>query len=690
MDEDILRKEKGSLMEAHRESSDNLLISEARYRGVFENTRDGVAVYKAVDDGADFVFLDFNRAAESIEQIKREDIIGKRVTDVFPGVKEFGILDAFRRVFNTGEKEHLPVALYKDDRISGWRENSIYKLPSGEIVAVYSDETERTQSDKAFNAILESTVGITGQDFFDKIVKELSVWLDCEIAIAGEIMPDNMVKAVAMVADGRPFTNFTYSLQNGPCGKVFRDGFTVFPEGICELYPKDKMLSKIKAEGYVGTSLKGRDGSPIGVLAALSCKRLNLPERADQVMNILAARASAEIERIRMEEEKKKIETQLYQAQKLDAIGTLAGGIAHDFNNILQSIILNAELALLEQDPAGAGYYRMENVLKAAKRATDLVNQILLFSRQSEIELRPLQMNLIVKEAIKMLRSSLPTTIDIRQEISQGWELVMADPTRLQQIITNLATNAAHAMRGEGGTMSFILKPENISEDETVNYQGLDPGSYMKLEVSDTGHGIDPSIIDKIFDPFFTTKERGEGTGLGLAVTLGVVRDLGGAIIVESEPDTGSKFSVFLPRIEREVPQRVEEIKPLQKGEEVILLVDDEKALVDAHAEAFKKLGYQVVSRYSSMDALEAFRTQPEKFDLVITDQTMPRMTGLQLAREMINIRPDMPIILCTGFSELDLEQEAKSIGIKKFIMKPLILRELSKVVRDVLDNAHS
>ena len=817
--EDILRKEKDSLEEMVKKSSYDLLANEARYRAIFENTKDGVAVYKAVDNGENFVFLDFNKAAEKIEQVKREDVIGKRITDVFPGIREFGILEALRRVFKTGEREFFPVAFYRDSRISGWRENSIYKLPSGEIVAIYSDETQkrnaeealresekrfrqlaenikdafwivtpdfkqviyispayekiwgrsveslynnprswidaiapddrpifedylnkkmkgdlseirfpefkvvrpdsslrwvltygsavlnengeiyrivgiakditaRQQTEKAFNAILESTVGITGQDFFDKIVKEMSEWLDCEIALIGEIKNENMIRAIAMVVDGKPTEGFFYGIEGSPCSIAIQKGFIVYPEGVAEMFPNAKELSKIKAAGYMGAPLKDRTGNVIGMLVAISRTRLNMPERADQVMTILAARASAEIERIQMEEEKNKIETQLHQAQKMEAIGTLAGGIAHDFNNILQSIMLNTELALLEQNPQGPGYLRMEDVLKASRRATDLVKQILLFSRQSDIELKPLQINLIVKEAVKMLRSSLPTTIDIRQEISSGWDLVLADPIRLQQIIMNLTTNAAHAMREKGGILTFVLRPENITEDKAGHYNGIKPGPYIKLLVSDTGHGIDPSITEKIFDPFFTTKERGEGTGLGLAVVLGIVKDLGGAITVESELNKGTTFSVFLPRIERKIMEKREEVKPLQKGREIILLVDDEKSLVDAHSEAFKKLGYQVVSRYSSIDALEAFRAQPGKFDIVITDQTMPKMTGLQLAREMMGIRPDIPIILCTGFSDLSAEEEAKAIGIKKFIMKPVVLREMADSVRQVLDNS--
>jgi two-component system, cell cycle sensor histidine kinase and response regulator CckA len=797
----------------------DLLSEEARYREIFENTKEGVAVYQAVDDGEDFVFLDFNSAGEKIEHVRREDIIGKRITDVFPGVREFGMLGVLKRVYKTGQRESFPSAFYKDNRISGWRENSIYKLPSGEVVAIYSDETEkrkaeealresekrfrqlaenineffwtvspdwqqfiyvspayekiwgrsaeslyddprswldsvvpedrglvmdylrkkimgdlseikfpefrivcpdhsvrwiqtygftvlneqgeiyrivgiskdvtgRKEAEKAFNAILESTIGATGQDFFDKMVKELSAWLDCEIALIGEIVNENSIKSIAMIMDGKRVENFSYNLEGRASGMIIRNGFAVYPEGVCDAFPEDESLAGNKAVGYVGTPLKDRLDNAIGILIAVSRRRLNLPERADQVMNILAARVSAEIERERMEGEKKKIESQLHQAQKMEAIGTLAGGIAHDFNNILQSIMLNTELALLEQKTQGGISERMEDILEAARRATELVKQILLFSRQSEIEIKPLQINLIVKEAIKMMRSSLPSTIDIRQKINPGWDLVMADPTRMQQIIMNLSTNAAYAMRETGGTLTYGLEPEDITEAKAAIHPGLKPGPYVRLSVRDTGHGIAPTIMDKIFNPFFTTKPRGEGTGLGLSVALGVVKELGGCITVDSEVNKGTTFTVFLPRIERRISQRVEVRKPLREGKEIILLVDDEKALVDAHSEAFKKLGYQVVSRYSSIDALEAFRAQPSKFDLVITDQTMPKMTGLQLARELMSIRPGIPIILCTGFSDLMAEEEAKLIGIKKFIMKPVVLSEITDAVRNVLDNS--
>jgi PAS domain S-box-containing protein len=559
------------------------------------------------------------------------------------------------------------------------------------IAGIFRDITFKKETEKAFDAILEGAAGITGKDFFDNFVRGLSKWLDCEVALIGEIVNESTMKTISILVDGSPAENFFYNLHGSPCEVAVEKGFSFYPESICELFPDNTVFQNVRAMGYVGSPLRDTTGKAIGVICALSRGRLNLPERAREVMNILAARASAEIERKKMEEGKKKIETQLIQKQKMEAIGTLAGGIAHDFNNILQSIILNAELELLEPDAdVLERKERIADIIKASNRAKDLVNQILTFSRQGELEIRPLQINPIIKEAIKMLRSSLPTTIEIRQNISNGHELVLADPTRIHQVVMNLSTNAAHAMKGRGGLLTFQLERENINAVKAAAYPGLKSGPYIKLSVSDIGCGIDPAIIRKIFDPFFTTKERGEGTGLGLAVAYGIVRDLGGTITIESEVDKGSTFSVFLPRIESTVVQMKEKVVgPLPGGKERILLVDDDKGLVDGNSAALRRLGYQVTSRYGSIEALETFSARPENFDLVITDQTMPKMTGSQLARKLLSIKPDVSIMLCTGFSDTVNEQEADAIGIKKFLMKPIVLREMATSIRNVLDNKH-
>jgi len=385
--------------------------------------------------------------------------------------------------------------------------------------------------------------------------------------------------------------------------------------------------------------------------------------------------------------EQYQMESLLRQAQKMESIGTLAGGIAHDFNNILGAILGYTDVALTDckLDDRLRGY--LEQVYKAGERARDLVKQILTFSRQQEQERKPVLIAPIIKEGIKLLRSSLPTTIKITQNIKDTSIMVLADPTQIHQVVMNLCTNASHAMRERGGVLDIQLVRERIESSGTSRPLNLTAGDYAKLTVSDTGHGIDAAIIDRIFDPFFTTKGPGEGTGLGLSVVYGIVRDHGGVIDVYSEPNKGTTVTVYFPLIETEelIQERMSELIP--GGSERILFIDDEAALVELGRMMLTSLGYRITSRTSGIEALAAFRANPYGFDLVITDMTMPNMRGDDLARELLKIRPDIPIILCTGFSEMISEEKAKNLGIHQFIMKPINRKDLAKAVRDVLDS---
>jgi PAS domain S-box-containing protein len=386
------------------------------------------------------------------------------------------------------------------------------------------------------------------------------------------------------------------------------------------------------------------------------------------------------------------IERQLRQAQKMEAIGTLAGGIAHDFNNILAAIIGFTEIAMSKVPQASPVQHDLEQVLAAGSRATDLVRQILTFSRQTEQELRPVQITHTAKEALKLLRSSLPTTIDIRQEIALPPEggVVLADPTQIHQVLMNLCTNAAHAMRATGGILSVGLSEVEADTSFVARHPGLKVGPCVCLTVSDTGHGMDAAVMERVFEPYFTTKGAGEGTGLGLAVVQGIVRGCGGAVTVYSEPGHGTTFRVYLPRIEREIAPEPRSVEPLPTGDERILFVDDENAIVDLGTRMLKSLGYDVIAKTSSLEALETFRAQPDAFNLVITDMTMPALTGVELAKEMMAIRPDTPIILCTGFSDLINAKQAQETGIREFVMKPFVARTFAKTIRKVLEeNAH-
>jgi PAS domain S-box-containing protein len=380
------------------------------------------------------------------------------------------------------------------------------------------------------------------------------------------------------------------------------------------------------------------------------------------------------------------LETQLHQAQKMEAIGTLAGGIAHDFNNILAAIMGYAEMALYDVTEGTQGRRNLEQVLKAGYRGKDLVKQIITFSRRSEQERRPMRVSPIAKETLKLLRASLPTTIEIRQNIKAQSGMVLADPTHIHQVLMNLCSNAAYAMREKGGVLEIRLSDVDVSSDGAASHLELDPGPYVKLTVSDTGHGMDRATIERIFDPFFTTKKPGEGTGMGLAVVHGIVKSCGGAIVVDSDPGKGTAFEVFFPRIEGDSLTEADLVAPMATGNERILFVDDEEDLVDMAQQMLERLGYSVVATTSSLEALEVFKAQPDHFALVITDQTMPHMTGADLAKELMRIRPDIPIILCTGFSEVISAEEAKTLGIREFVMKPFATREIAEIARHVLD----
>ena len=405
-------------------------------------------------------------------------------------------------------------------------------------------------------------------------------------------------------------------------------------------------------------------------------------ENADTIIEGLAFditdRKRAEAERISMGK-------QLLQSQKMEAIGTLAGGIAHDFNNILSIIIGYMELAM-DRDQKENQISYLRETLAGAERAKNLVKQILTFSKQDDSENKPLDVKIMLKEAIKFLRSSIPTTIEISQHITSESCNIMADSTQMHRVIMNLCTNASHAMKETGGTLNIELTTLKLTKGDLPNHPKLRPGQYVKLTIRDTGYGIDPDNIHRIFDPFFTTKSVGEGTGLGLSVVYGIVKRYGGMINVYSEQGKGAVFHVYLPRIIQAEAMKVDTNKPAIGGTERILFVDDEPSLVDIGTRMLSSIGYVVTGVLSSVDALNIFRAEPDRFDLVITDMTLPKMTGMDLSRKLLQIRPDIPIIICSGINDPETEVQVKSLGIKSFLQKPLTRRELSQTIRNTID----
>jgi signal transduction histidine kinase/ActR/RegA family two-component response regulator len=491
------------------------------------------------------------------------------------------------------------------------------------------------------------------------------------------------------IALGRDMMDMTI-MPEEPAGIALRSGrLTRLPEGVVELangewppgaiaFAQDILeVTDIFGIGFV------REELVYGGVVFVQRKGAREIDRA--VVEAFVGQATAAISRRRSEDALRERDAQLRQSQKLEAVGVLAGGIAHDFNNTLGAIIGYSELVLGKTPPGTRAHHNLEQVVIAGRRAADLVRQILAFSRQCPTEKRPLELRPIINEALKLLRATLPTTIAFESDLQQDGTLVNADPPQMHQVFMNLCTNAAHAMRGSHGTLAVTLK--RVTIDEHGCKAPRPPAEYVLLRVADTGIGMDPLTMEHMFDPFFTTKEPGEGSGMGLAVVHGIVEDHGGFVSVTSSPGKGTRVDVYLPAAHAPPGGIVSEIEQAPHGAgERLLFVDDEAPLGDLSAELLRELGYQVDAYADSTAALSAFEAHPEQYDLVITDMTMPRLTGLQLAERCLAKRSDIPVVLCTGYSDVVSPERARAAGIRRYLAKPLGPVELGRAVREVLD----
>jgi PAS domain S-box-containing protein len=378
--------------------------------------------------------------------------------------------------------------------------------------------------------------------------------------------------------------------------------------------------------------------------------------------------------------EERRLEKQLVRAQKMEAIGTLAGGIAHDFNNIVTAILGFTDLVINDIPEGTKARRRLGYVREAGLRARDLIKQIMSFARQSDTGRKPVRLGPVVRETLKLMRASIPSTVEIRQSIVPDKDWVLADPVQIEQVLMNLCTNAAHAMREHGGLLDVSLAPVDLTAGD-VPQPDMVPGAYAKITVADTGCGMDAPTLEQIFDPFFTTKRPDEGTGLGLAVVHGIVKGYGGAITVGSEPGKGSVFTVFLPRRTGRDEAKTAAMPAAEKGSGTILLVDDDPSVVRLARDMLRQLGYRVVASRESREALNIFRKDPRRFSLLLTDYIMPGMTGTELGREVAKIRGDMPIVIITAFNQAPPREEMESIAVREIAMKPLTKDELAQIV---------
>jgi len=455
-----------------------------------------------------------------------------------------------------------------------------------------------------------------------------------------------------------------------------------WPRAEAEAYRADdrEVIQANQAKRHIIEPLQQADGTRLWI----DTSKVPLLDAQGTIYGVLGVYEDI-TEQKRAKEEKEELERRLSQSQKMESIGTLAGGVAHDFNNILAVILGYTELAMIEDDPDRRAQ-DLEQVRMGGERAKELVKQILAFSRRTDEPKHPIQVSLIIKEALKMLRSSIPTTIEIRQHITSH-ATVLADPTQIHQIVMNLCVNAYHAMRETGGVLAIFVGEVDLSPKDEGDGT-LTPGRYLQLEVSDTGGGIAPEIQDKVFEPYFTTKKTGEGTGLGLAVVHGIVESHHGHITVSSQPGSGTSFHVYLPLVEHEpvTLPGAEVVENISGTGERVLVVDDEVQLTEITKRHLAQNGYRVTTFTQAGQALQAFHSHPDQFDLIITDMTMPLMTGADFAQQVLAIRPEMPIILCTGQSEIINRAKAYALGIGDYLSKPVSKHDLLVAVRKALE----
>ena len=894
--------------------------SEERYRELFNNMKSGVAVYKAKNDGEDFIFMDFNEPGERIENIKKQHLIDKSVLETFPGIKEFGLFDVLQRVWKTGRPERHSNGFYQDDRIKGWRENYVYKLPSGEIVAVYDNITERKQaeialseSEERYRAAFElAPVGVghvtaegkyllanrrlceiagysseelrkmtthdithpddeeEGRDLLERMGSgELSsyarekrylrkdgsiVWVHITVSTVRDsagrpryyitvvqdiserkkaedalkeseerfrdlarFLPETIfemdlegkltfvneqafvrfgytrrdfdqgLKGLDMIADkdreraarnikelmagrnlglneytglrkdGSAFPILMHStpiIRNGTAAgirgfiidiserKKAEEALKKLAEDLKErvkelncLYSvsnflgetgksQDETLSSIvrllpaaflypektraritldnrnietdnfkETENRLASNISTPQGETIGVVEiflegekTVSAERAFLEEEITLV-DAIADRISDWWQKKRAEEEKQKVEVQLRQAQKMEAIGTLAGGIAHDFNNILAVIMGHTEIAQEKTKIGEDDTMETSRVLEAAIRASNLIKQILTFSRNVEIELKPLNLNHEIAHSVKLLERTIPKMIGIELHLADDLKQIKGDSNQMEQVLMNLTTNAIDAMPLGG---RLVIQTENILLDDEFCNGHIEflPGRYIFWQISDTGDGIDEETQKHIFDPFFTTKEVGKGTGLGLSIVYGIVKSHGGHIICYSHPGMGTTFKVYLPALQEDEAQIILESERYEVetgGEETVLVVDDEKAIRESTTEILKRRGYKIFAAASGEEALKICKEKKGQIDLVILDVGMPGMGGLKCFEKLIEIDPKIKILIASGYSAESQLRQTAAVNAAGFIGKPYRLRDMLSKLREIL-----
>ena len=644
----------------HRKKAEKALLDNIRFMNTLIDTIPNPVFFKD-DQGS---FLGCNVAYAQTLGLPKEEILGRRLIDLqnisFSDMAEHFHRQDLMLIATPGIQIHEEQFLCADGQM---RDFMLFKATFREaegqvagLVGIMLDISARKQMEKELKE---------SKDLFDAFMYHLP-----GLAFMKDLQGHYLFV-------NRAFTQFTGS--EDPARNGVRDDQVWDPASVQVIHANDRQVRQSLSAVNAMETVRLPNQQERNLLTT------RFPVFADQRLSALGGISIDVTERTANEHKRQQLERQLQQAQKMEALGTLAGGVAHDFNNILASIIGYSQIALADVPGETPLHGYLQRVLQAGERASDLVKQILTFSRKSEVEPTPVRVKIIVKEVLKLVRATLPVTISIVQEIKSD-AMIMADPVQVHQVMMNLCANAGYAMRAKGGRLTVSLTDVVLEKAFAEQHADVKLGPYLKLSVADNGVGIPEEHLHRIFEPFFTTKPKGEGTGMGLSVVHGIVSNLGGVIDVQSTPGQGARFDIYLPVVAQGQLPLLPQEQALPVGKESILFVDDEVFQTDMLKHMLGLLGYKVQTRNRGADALALFEQDPRAFDLVITDMVMPEMTGDELSRQLLQIRPDLPIILCTGYSENISESQAKELGIRAFALKPLSMEALSRLIRKVLD----
>ncbi|MES0370926.1 MAG: ATP-binding protein [Mariprofundaceae bacterium] len=596
-------------------------------------------------------------------------------------VEECGIYKAFK----SGSGTHVDDEVFwrKDGTSFPAGYSSFPVRKDGEIigsVVTFSDITEKRQAESSMQTLVASTAEHVGDDFFKAAVENLYHWIDADVVILSELSDSQKARAIAMMADGKFIEDYSYDIKGSPCENVASEGICYFPENIVNLFPEDDELKQLNVESYLGAPIKDQSGKPIGVLCAFSRSKDNFLPATKNVFKIIAARAGVEIER-------KLLEAQFLQAQKMEAIGTLVGGIAHDFNNTLAGITGNIYLAKSEVRELPETLSRLQDIEALSFRAAGMIQQLLAFSRKGTVNMNPMVISSFLKEIVKMHAVALPESIRLSQDIEGNEMEVLGDINQLQQVIMNLLNNARDAVEGvKAAEIILTLKRFTADDQFLKSHPAITGKEFACISVIDNGSGIETKNLERIFEPFFTTKEAGEGTGLGLAMVYGTILSHGGTISVDSEPGKGTAMHVYLPLLNgdgKQVMAPVDEEVAHGHGE-TILLVDDDESVLKTGSDLLERLGYKVLLGTNGLHALEAYKVYGNEIGLVILDIVMPKMGGREAAEKILETDENAKIIFVTGY---DSHQKIDEDSQETILSKPYKVHEFSQAIKTALED---